>query len=192
VTTTTDLIEQLRQCGEKRSADGRGSRICDEAADLIERVIGDVPQDAIDGGWTALGMSKYAKGLEAQIETLQRNLSEMTADRDSWRDQASQRVADWEAMRRERDELRAARIAYASEFAPNGDGYPDVGSIHENIRKLKRERDEAVAELGNIANAKRFDRNMGFDSDTTFADWAQSRARFTIGNLTKPADGAQS
>jgi hypothetical protein len=31
-----DLIEQLRQCGETRSADGRGSRICDEAADALE------------------------------------------------------------------------------------------------------------------------------------------------------------
>jgi hypothetical protein len=72
MTTNHDLIEQLRQCGETRSADGRGSRICDEAADLIERVIGDLPQDAIDGGWTALGMSRYAKGLETQIETLQR------------------------------------------------------------------------------------------------------------------------
>lgn len=34
-------------------------------------------------------------------------------------------------------ELEAARIAYASEFAPDEDGNPDVGSIHENIRKLK-------------------------------------------------------
>jgi len=78
MTIITDLIEQLRQCGETRSADGRGSRICDEAADLIERVIGDLPQDAIDGGWTALGMSKYAKGLEAQVETLKREHDELS------------------------------------------------------------------------------------------------------------------
>lgn len=37
-------------------------------------------------------------------------------------------------------ELEAARIAYASEFPPNQDGEPDVGSIHENIRKLKADR----------------------------------------------------
>lgn len=45
-------------------------------------------------------------------------------------------------------ELEAARIAYASEFPPNKDGEPDVGSIHENIRKLKTEckrRGELVA-----------------------------------------------
>lgn len=39
----------------------------------------------------------------------------------------------------ERDELLAARIAYASEFPPAADGEPDVGSVHENIRKLKAE-----------------------------------------------------
>lgn len=33
--------------------------------------------------------------------------------------------------------LEAARMAYASEFAPNADGLPDVDSIHQNIRALK-------------------------------------------------------
>lgn len=35
--------------------------------------------------------------------------------------------------------LRAARMAYANEFPLNDEGEPDVGSIHENIRKLKTE-----------------------------------------------------
>lgn len=34
-------------------------------------------------------------------------LVELTADRDSWRDQASQRTADWEAERDRADELEA-------------------------------------------------------------------------------------
>lgn len=34
---------------------------------------------------------------------------------------------------------RASRMAYASEFAPDAEGDHDVGSIHENIRKLKAE-----------------------------------------------------
>ncbi|KCV50337.1 hypothetical protein ACLRAE_19715 [Bordetella bronchiseptica] len=42
--------------------------------------------------------------------------------------------------------LEAARFAYASEFAPDENGDPDVGSIHANIRKLK-------AELANARNA---------------------------------------
>ncbi|AEC22259.1 hypothetical protein PT7_P023 (plasmid) [Pusillimonas sp. T7-7] len=37
-------------------------------------------------------------------------------------------------------ELEAARIAYASEFKPDENGEPDVGSIHENIRMLKADR----------------------------------------------------
>jgi hypothetical protein len=43
-------------------------------------------------------------------------------------------------------ELEAARHAYASEFRPNSDGDPDVGSIHANIRALKSERDGIAAE----------------------------------------------
>lgn len=35
------------------------------------------------------------------------------------------------------DQLEASRTAYANEF-PLKDGEPDVGSIHENIRKLKQ------------------------------------------------------
>jgi hypothetical protein len=42
-------------------------------------------------------------------------------------------------LERELSEHKAARIAYASEFAPDADGDPDVGSIHANIRSLKRE-----------------------------------------------------
>lgn len=40
-------------------------------------------------------------------------------------------------LEREVSGLRAARIAYASEFPPNAYGEPDVGNIHANIRKLK-------------------------------------------------------
>ena len=40
---------------------------------------------------------------------------------------------------RELQGLRAARVAYASEFPANEDGEPDVGSIHQNIRRLKAE-----------------------------------------------------
>jgi hypothetical protein len=38
-------------------------------------------------------------------------------------------------------ELEAARLAYASEFPPDAEGLPDVGSIHANIRAMKRDAD---------------------------------------------------
>lgn len=40
-------------------------------------------------------------------------------------------------LKTERDQLRAAQMAYASEFAMNEDGEPDVGSIHANIKALR-------------------------------------------------------
>lgn len=44
-----------------------------------------------------------------------------------------------EAQSREIAGLRAARMAYASEFPLDGEGEPDVGSIHQNIRAMKAE-----------------------------------------------------
>lgn len=43
-------------------------------------------------------------------------------------------------------ELESARMAYASEFPSNEDGEPDVGRIHENIRKLKTDRQQREQE----------------------------------------------
>jgi hypothetical protein len=42
-------------------------------------------------------------------------------------------------LERELAEHKAARIAYANEFPPDAEGDPDVGSIHANIRSLKRD-----------------------------------------------------
>lgn len=44
-----------------------------------------------------------------------------------------------EAQAREIAGLQAARMAYASEFPLDGEGEPDVGSIHQNIRAMKAE-----------------------------------------------------
>lgn len=58
--------------------------------------------------------------------------------------------AECEKLRSELDAHKAARIAYASEFPLGADGTPDVGSIHENIRLLKKD-----AEFGRSVLAKR-------------------------------------
>lgn len=49
--------------------------------------------------------------------------------------------AECKRLRAEVEGLNAARVAYASEFPPDGDGHPDVGSIHQNIRAMKKESD---------------------------------------------------
>lgn len=59
----------------------------------------------------------------------------------------AQHRAALSAVTAERDGLVAARTAYASEFAPDKNGDPDVGSVHANIRALKAERDQLRAEL---------------------------------------------
>lgn len=49
-----------------------------------------------------------APDLAAEVERLRADLAAMTADRDSWADQAEQRVADWDAERRKVEALRKA------------------------------------------------------------------------------------
>ncbi len=47
---------------------------------------------------------------------------------------------------------------------------------------------ELLAELQNIANAKRFSREH-FADDSAFCDWAQSRARAAIARATSQPEG---
>jgi len=56
-------------------------------------------------------------------------------------------IAALSAVTAERDGLAAARMAYASEFAPDENGDQDVGNVHANIRALKAERDQLRAEV---------------------------------------------
>ncbi|TLX52769.1 hypothetical protein DN824_21920 [Stutzerimonas nosocomialis] len=56
-------------------------------------------------------------------------------------DEGAELRAALSAVTAERDGLAAARMAYASEFEPDGNGEPDIGRVHSNIRELKAERD---------------------------------------------------
>ena len=67
-------------------------------------------------------------------------MDELRAELEEVREELQHSRIDTRQYLRERDELQAARKAYASEF-PNVGGEPDVGGIHANIRKLKTERD---------------------------------------------------
>jgi hypothetical protein len=61
-----------------------------------------------------------------------------------------------------------------------------MNEIFQRLVSAERAATQAIAELNYIANAKRFDRDR-FDDDTSFADWAQSRARHTLTLLSEPA-----
>ncbi|MFM0226167.1 hypothetical protein [Paraburkholderia dipogonis] len=76
----SDLIKRLRS---QETVDAKPHAIellTDEAADALEvanrriaefeRILDGLPQDAIDGGWTARGISAYAKQLEARVAEL--------------------------------------------------------------------------------------------------------------------------
>jgi hypothetical protein len=65
-------------------------------------------------------------------------------------------------LRSQRDAVRAALIAYASEFSPDADGFPDVGNIHANIRALKKERDEYQVEADALAAENKVLREKAF------------------------------
>ncbi|MDQ7981925.1 hypothetical protein QYH69_32395 [Paraburkholderia sp. SARCC-3016] len=82
-----DLIARLRTDAAiyDNGDDIDSSQPMRDAADLIERVIGDLPQDAIDGGWTALSISKYAKGLEARAGEA-KPIYQVTEDDGAWHD----------------------------------------------------------------------------------------------------------
>ena len=67
-----------------------------EASDLIEQQAARIQQQALE----------YVSLFDQCSAHLAR-IAELEADRDCWRDQASQRVADWDEMRKERDEAKA-------------------------------------------------------------------------------------
>jgi hypothetical protein len=60
--TESDFVKAQRLTVELEAA---STRIAE-----FERILDGLPQDAIDGGWTARGISAYAKKLEGQIEAL--------------------------------------------------------------------------------------------------------------------------
>ena len=59
-------------------------------------------------------------------------------------------IAALSAVTAERDGLAAARMAYASEFAPDENGDPDVGNVHANIRALKAERERLLSDNASL------------------------------------------
>jgi hypothetical protein len=99
-TNATELAKQLRRIAKN----SYGATIS-EAQEVCAAMH--------DGATLIEQQAERIEALEAKCALFAASLAqqdaivdELTADRDSWRDQASQRVADWDAMRKERDELK--------------------------------------------------------------------------------------
>jgi endo-alpha-1,4-polygalactosaminidase (GH114 family) len=77
--------------------------LTDEAADMLEaanariaqfeRILDGLPQDAIDGGWTARGASAYAKQLESRVADLEADVAFQKSVTDAARQQQSELLA---------------------------------------------------------------------------------------------------
>lgn len=72
--------------------------------------------------------------------------------------------------------LRAARMAYASEFPPNADGEPDVGSIHANIREMKRKAARYNFLRANKLDGEEYDRPYIHAAERDDRAWAYTGA----------------
>lgn len=118
-----------------------------------------VPYETEHGQWVKY--SSY-KALQAECEKLRTALAESRANDLTAMgylnkvsalvggDDFPDMIEKVEELKSELDAHKAARIAYASEFPLGADGTPDVGSIHENIRLLKKD-----AEFGRSVLTKR-------------------------------------
>lgn len=80
--------------------------------------------------------------LKAQLEKTWNDFYEIRNERNELTELMHKALDERDHYIGERDGLCAARMAYASEFQCDADGLPDVGSVHQNIRALKAERDK--------------------------------------------------
>lgn len=84
--------------------------------------------------------------------------------------------------------LRAARMAYASEFPLNADGEPDVGNVHANIRALKARAERLAAALLNVLPYVEHADHCGDCDSYNNADWPTCGCG--LGSTREEADAA--
>jgi hypothetical protein len=123
---TDDLIQRLRSQEAVDAKPHEIEQLTDEAADALEAAnariaeLDDLENESDD----------YVEHYRAELEKANARITELST-------KCRLYEASLDKLDAEADGLRAARIAYASEFPPDAEGLPDVGSIHANIRKLK-------------------------------------------------------
>ena len=82
--------------------------------------------------------------------------------------------------------LESARIAYASEFSPDGEGLPDVGSIHQNIRALKTRVAELHSSLSEVVGDLEMRSHLKRGEDYGLVDVSNGvymRAKHALGEI---------
>ena len=82
--------------------------------------------------------------------------------------------------------LESARIAYASEFSPDGEGLPDAGSIHQNIRALKTRVAELHSSLSEVVGDLEMRSHLKRGEDYGLVDVSNGvymRAKHALGQL---------
>ena len=110
------------------------------------------------------------------LNPTQRALIRQAAERLEWCDEqlfkaVEKHLADAKTIRGLNDALETCRANFKHETK-------QLRARDEEIAGLM----SAVDELRNLVSAKRYDRSV-FDDDTTFADWALSRCRFTLSKI---------
>ncbi|HEJ3308691.1 TPA: hypothetical protein SL688_005742 [Pseudomonas aeruginosa] len=107
------------------------------SADLLAIV-----REAVAGAYNEWKM--ISEAVTEIMEVHERIVGELRADRDSWAEQAEQRLADWDEMRKERDAALARvaelekKLAMASDAASKGDAARHAaGGMEMEIQELK-------------------------------------------------------
>lgn len=122
-----------------------------------------------------------------EIESLEQAYELLFKENAKLRQQADQQAQPFGYIGADAYTLISGGEQVSSTFSPLkicDDDVPLFTSQPAQAEKDQRVIEAAVQELRNIADAKRFDKKC-FDDDTTFADWAQSRARFTLAEFDK-------
>jgi hypothetical protein len=156
---------------------------CTKAADLIEAQAARIAELQLEGNHLTARMNQaritigaleegYANDLNGDLELLREHIKDLVADRDSWRDQCSQRVMDWST---EHERVKALEAKCALLAASLDQEEWRIAALEAQIR----ERGEPVAYLS-----------------TDPREWDRSRIKphgnFTVPVYAKPPAAAAS
>lgn len=85
------------------------------ASDEIRRlraVLDGIPQEALDGGWTAKGLSAYARGLECEIERLRAEVEALRSENWSLKCEVAGQLGERQALLQRTEEAEADAERY--------------------------------------------------------------------------------